>query len=414
MSIKSMLAASAIAMFTATSNAHMIMASPFPYGKPSTSPLAADGSDFPCKATTTGGAPVTNMAIGSQQTLSFNGTAVHAGGSCQVSLTTDNPATKSSKWMVIHSIMGGCPARGEAGNMPDPPGGIEPPLFPNKNTYKYTIPKGIKEGSYTLAWTWHNKLGNREMYMNCASVKVTGGSSKRDTSLNETEYAIPELSARDTPSFPSLFIANIPETDCTTPSGKDVQYPDPGSSVEKAGVASDLSAPTGPKCGKAGTQAAPAGGDSSTGASSAGGATSSPAVPEQKAVASPDAAAAPAAPQASSGSALPAAAPPVASGGLSPFKNSTSSEGAAGAASPSSAPASAPASDAPGSAGSSSGSGASAGGMICSPDGKQFAVGGAAGSPVFQPVAAGTSCKGGQIGFARVKRSAKYAVNYRA
>ena len=94
------------------------------------------------------------MEIGSKQQLSFNGSAVHGGGSCQVSLTTDNPATKNSKWMVIHSIEGGCPARGQAGNMP----GGENPTEQGGDKYDYTIPQGVAPGKYTLAWTWFNKV----------------------------------------------------------------------------------------------------------------------------------------------------------------------------------------------------------------------------------------------------------------
>lgn len=88
------------------------------------------------------------------------------------------------------------------------------------------------------------------MYMNCASVKVTGGSSKRDASLNETqEYAIPELSERATASFPDMFVANIPVIDCTTAEAADLKFPDPGASVEMASAnkANVLAPPTGPK-----------------------------------------------------------------------------------------------------------------------------------------------------------------------
>ena len=115
--VKTLLAASVVTMLSATScRAHMLMASPPPYGSPDNSPLNADGSNFPCKATSNTGATITNMAIDSPQTLSFKGEAVHGGGSCQVSLTTDNPATKNSRWMVIHSIEGGCPAKNTPGN----------------------------------------------------------------------------------------------------------------------------------------------------------------------------------------------------------------------------------------------------------------------------------------------------------
>ena len=49
------------------------------------------------------------MAIGATQKLSFTGSAVHGGGSCQLALTKDAAPTPSSSWQVILSIEGGCP-----------------------------------------------------------------------------------------------------------------------------------------------------------------------------------------------------------------------------------------------------------------------------------------------------------------
>ena len=385
-SIKKILAASAIAALASTAHCHMIMATPPPYGNPNNFPLAADGSNFPCKATSNSGGTVTNMAIGASQKLSFTGTAVHGGGSCQISLTTDSPATKSSKWMVIHSIEGGCPAKNTPGNLGDDASAPDP------DTYEFTVPQGVAPGAYTLAWTWFNKVGNREMYMNCASIKVTGGSSKRDTYLNETEFAIPPLTARDAPSFPSMFIANIPASDCTTPDSKDLQFPDPGSSLEKDGVASDLAPPTGPKCGS-----------SSSGSSSAGGS----AAPAAGAPAASPAAAAPSVAPAAGGA--PAASPAAAAPSVAPAAGGAPLASPAAAAAPSAPAAAAPAS--PPATGSSGGTCSSPGALVCSPDGKQFAICPASGmAPVFQPVADGTACKGGAIAAAKMKkRSAKFA-----
>ncbi|KAL9134707.1 MAG: hypothetical protein Q9175_004108 [Cornicularia normoerica] len=382
-SINNILTASAIALFATTAQGHMIMATPPPYGSPNNSPLVADGSNFPCKATSNSGGTVTNMAIGAPQKLSFLGESVHGGGSCQVSLTTDTPATKSSKWMVIHSIEGGCPAKNVAGNI----GADNSASAPDPDTYSYSIPTGIAPGAYTLAWTWFNKVGNREMYMNCASIKVTGGSSKRDTSLNETDFAIPELSGRDTPSFPAMFVANIPTTDCLTADSKDVQFPDPGTSVEKDGVASDLGPPTGPKCGgssgsSSGAPAGPSSGDVSTAPSVAPPVAAAPSVAAAPAAAAPSVVS-PAAPAPSV-----AVSPVAAAGAATPPADSTSS-------------------------GSSGSTCSSPGTMLCSPDGKQFAICGTSGTaPIFQPVAAGTSCTNGVIGAAKSKRSAKFATGY--
>lgn len=78
-----------------------------------TNPLKPDGSDYPCKnpqgqdlKVAGGGAP-TEMAIGQDQTVSFNGSAVHGGGSCQFALAEGLAPSKDSVWKVIQSIEGG-------------------------------------------------------------------------------------------------------------------------------------------------------------------------------------------------------------------------------------------------------------------------------------------------------------------
>lgn len=148
-------------LFTSV-NGHMIMKTPSPMGNPNNSPLLADGSDFPCKFSASSGSAdafytgeTNTMAIGDPQTLSFTGSATHGGGSCQISLTTDLQPTKDSKFMVIKSIEGGCPAS-VAGNLPADPNGS------GASTFQYTIPDGISPGQYTIAWSWLNKIGNRE------------------------------------------------------------------------------------------------------------------------------------------------------------------------------------------------------------------------------------------------------------
>ena len=69
--------------------------------------------------------------------------------------------------------------------------------------------------------------------MSCVSINVTGGSNKRDIYLNKTNFAVPDLFARETP-FPAMFVANIPVSDSTTAQGTDVKFPNLGASVEDA------------------------------------------------------------------------------------------------------------------------------------------------------------------------------------
>ncbi|KAJ9643663.1 hypothetical protein H2204_001808 [Knufia peltigerae] len=234
-SIKNVATASILLLLAATTNAHMIMKTPVPYGKSSltNSPLLADGSDFPCKQRSgvydaEGAQNV--AAIGEPQTLSFTGSAVHGGGSCQVSLTTDLQPTKESKWMVIKSIEGGCPAN-VPGNLPADPNGD------GASTFQFTVPDGIAPGDYTLAWSWINKVGNREFYMNCAPFTVTqknGGAKKRE---EEKPAEAPQMSQKRQNSFPDMFVANLAGvSSCTTPEGFDYLYPNPGMYVQKAGA----------------------------------------------------------------------------------------------------------------------------------------------------------------------------------
>lgn len=204
----------ACGLLASSVNAHMMIKSPVPYGKDSlnNSPLEADGSDFPCKQRT-GVYDVTqmnNMPVGVPQELSFIGGATHGGGSCQVSVTMDKEPTKNSKWKVVQSIIGGCPSN-STGNLSGSPDATDASVF------QFSIPKGMPNGEYSLAWTWFNKIGNREMYMNCAPIKVTGGSDSEDV------YN----------SLPDMFVANI-GNGCGTAEGEDFVFPQCGKYVETA------------------------------------------------------------------------------------------------------------------------------------------------------------------------------------
>ncbi|KAI2608324.1 uncharacterized protein GGS25DRAFT_270263 [Hypoxylon fragiforme] len=198
----------------ATVNAHMKMNSPAPFDPASlnNSPLDASGSDFPCKFgngySATGGT-VNSYALGSQQTLSFIGQATHGGGSCQVSITYDTAPTKDSVWKVIHSIEGGCPAKGTSGNLGESADAEDP------YTYPYTIPSDIPAGKATIAWTWFNKVGNREMYMNCGQLELTGTGGTQD----------------NFDKLPDMLVMNIAGKP-TTLESYDYKFENPGSSVE--------------------------------------------------------------------------------------------------------------------------------------------------------------------------------------
>lgn len=212
-----------ISGMAALASAHVLMTNPVPYGKASlnNSPLDANGADFPCKqrAGVYDAKGASNIyAQGSTQHLAFEGSSVHGGGSCQVSVTTDLHPDKNSVWKVIKSIEGGCPAKNTKGNL-----GSDATLAV-PFTYDFDIPEKLAAGNYTLAWTWFNKVGNREMYMNCAPVTVTG-----NTGVDSYWQSLPDM-----------FIANIKmdakdtnDQMCTVPPNVDVKFPNPGKFVDQ-------------------------------------------------------------------------------------------------------------------------------------------------------------------------------------
>ncbi|PLB44493.1 hypothetical protein P170DRAFT_459036 [Aspergillus steynii IBT 23096] len=192
---------------------HIQMSNPYPIRSPLnkdgsgqkdysyTNPLSTDGSDYPCKGYAND--PFTSVATyspGSSYNLELEGSAVHGGGSCQIALSYDTGST----WKVIHSMLGGCPIT---------------------KSYQFTIPSDAQNGEALLAWSWFNKVGNREMYMNCAQVTIGGGANREMTT---------DLVRRDSfSSLPELFRANTGgPAGCKTIEGEEVNFPLPGPSVE--------------------------------------------------------------------------------------------------------------------------------------------------------------------------------------
>jgi hypothetical protein len=234
---KTFLVASGLA---AVSQAHMLLRIPAPYTSPSlqNGPLAVDGSNFPCQASAgaTFSGTATKMEKGSTQKMGFTGQAVHSGGSCQISVTYDEQPNAKSSFKVIHSIQGGCPARGVTGNAGSDASAVAP------DEYEFTIPDDIPNGKATLAWSWLNKGGNREFYMNCAPIEISG----------------PEGSESALAALPDMLVANIaPGGTCATTEGVDIEFPNPGKSVE-TNAGANLGPPTG-QCGASGNSSGSAG-----------------------------------------------------------------------------------------------------------------------------------------------------------
>ncbi|KAF1941564.1 hypothetical protein EJ02DRAFT_455082 [Clathrospora elynae] len=275
MSFRSTIVAAA-ALF-ATANAHVKIVSPVPFSVDTLDTAPITKAQFPCKSNLGFKISTMNtMAVGKTQTLKLSGTAVHGGGSCQLSVTTDTEPTENSVFKVIKSMEGGCP--GVDGATKD---------------YSFELPDSIPNGNATFAWTWFSKLsGAPELYMNCAPIEVTGGASDQS--------AFKQL--------PDMFVANIGEG-CTSPQNFATKFPNPGQVVEM-GTTNDQKDPTG-SCGATGSAPAdpssPAGGSPSPAPSSAAAGQPSPVPSYPGGVFAPGASSA--APVASGAAPSPSAAP---------------------------------------------------------------------------------------------------------
>ncbi|KAF8852370.1 hypothetical protein BDZ45DRAFT_543166, partial [Acephala macrosclerotiorum] len=171
-----------------------------------TNPLGGQGF-FPCKGYHLDmvnhpdgiGASTHTYTAGAAGTFSVMGGAVHEGGSCQIALAY--PQDKFSKFTVIHSYEGSCP-------------------LSDGQTFSFTVPADAPTGSAVFAWTWHNKVGNREIYQSCSPVTIVAGS--------EGAAPVVPFSAR-----PDIFVANL-GNGCSTTETTEVKYPFPGPDVTAA------------------------------------------------------------------------------------------------------------------------------------------------------------------------------------
>ncbi|TRM60924.1 hypothetical protein BD626DRAFT_549397 [Schizophyllum amplum] len=203
----------------ASAAAHMEITNPPPLrskNNPNTpDPLTADGSNYPCKgylADTEGKESVATWTAGSTQSITLAGSAIHEGGSCQFSISEDEGAS----FKVIKSFIGNCPASTGPLNM------------------TVDVPTDVATGEAIFAWTWNNRVGNREFYMNCAIITIEGGGAGLST-------------------YPDVLVAQLSGINtCTIAEGVDVDYPNPGTQVERADADTAIGAPEG-DCGGSGT-----------------------------------------------------------------------------------------------------------------------------------------------------------------
>lgn len=112
------------------------------------SPLPADGSGLPCKRYAAG-ASVATYRAGSSFNVTAFGSTFHGGGHCQFSLSYND-----QDFVSLNTVMNNC-------------------FVGTGLSFPVTIPATAPAGKATLAWTWVNAVGNRELYMNCADVTIT-------------------------------------------------------------------------------------------------------------------------------------------------------------------------------------------------------------------------------------------------
>lgn len=345
----------AAAAILSTASAHIIMENPVPYSKDKIDNGPISASQFPCKSNL--GFDVTQqnkMAVGEQQKLSFKGSAVHNGGTCQLSVALTQNPTADTVFKVIKTIEGGCPGKN----------GVD--------TFDFALPDSIPDGEHTFAWTWMPvSSGGPEYYMNCAPIEVTGGAS------DESAFS----------SLPDMLVANLPgKTDCTQVVNTILKVPNPGDEVESRDDATEKAPPTG-SCGSTGN----GGGDA-------------PVERRSSTVAAEEPTAAPsAAPTNTGGNFLPSLSTtlvtvtgtpeaPAASSAAPTAPTAPVGTGAPSMPSATGAPAPVPTGGAP-----------SFGGQACDTDGAVVCNGPTKfglcnnGSVVFQDVAAGTTCSNGVI-----------------
>lgn len=222
-----------ILAFAASSNAHLKLMRPVPYGIKTLnkSPLinvapGAPTSDYPCKLRT--GVydlvVMNNFTVGQPQELSFIGSVSHGGGTCQLTMTKDKEPTANSTFKVFQVFEGGCPidSNGNTGTHP----------------FTFVLPKGMPNGIMTFAWIWYNRIGDREIYMNCCPANVSGGSDN-DNYFN---------------SLPNAYVINLPTegaNGCQSTFEDDsnaVTIPHPGQFILKEAQGQEMHVATGSGC----------------------------------------------------------------------------------------------------------------------------------------------------------------------
>ena len=136
--------------------------------------VAPDYFTFPCKGFAKG--PPTTTVFTNDIPIVLEGTATHGGGHCQFGITYDNV-----HFLVLNTVYDNC--------------------LIDSLEYTLTLPPNIPQSNFTIFWTWINKIGNREYYMDCVDISLINGNI-----LNEEPVIIygKSLLVVNLPGFPII------------------------------------------------------------------------------------------------------------------------------------------------------------------------------------------------------------------
>jgi hypothetical protein len=132
------------------------------------SPLysAPDYFTFPCKGFLKG--PATQTINGNQVQVTLEGTATHGGGHCQFGISYDD-----NTFLVLKVVFSTC--------------------LLDSMSYQFELPPGTPSGDTTVFWSWINRIGNREYYMECADVNIQNGNTNRNVNLPGKELIVANI-----------------------------------------------------------------------------------------------------------------------------------------------------------------------------------------------------------------------------
>ena len=134
--------------------------------------VGPDFFTFPCKGFPEGPSMAT---FSNRISVTLEGTAVHGGGHCQFGVSYDN-----SNFLVLRTVLNSC--------------------LLDSMTYDFDLPEGAPGGKMTVFWSWVNRVGNREYYMECTDVTINNGNlENKMATLKGTELLVVNL-----PGYPTI------------------------------------------------------------------------------------------------------------------------------------------------------------------------------------------------------------------